>query len=346
MFNTDGRISSYPKVYNFGHPGLGALVRTPDTVVTVEEKLDGSQISFGINPVSGEVVIRSKGADINPADPPKLFGLAVEGIKTAAYAGRLRTGYVYRGEAICSRRHNSLQYDRFPETGVVLYDIEAWDDVTQAYTLLRTNRASMAAEAGFEFTPVHLVATLQEVFGSDMNAALEKLLEIPPMLGGAYSEGVVIKAHDLFGVDGKFLAGKFVRPEFRELNDKTWKSAPRGDGTGWERNFAAAVMTQVNRVARWQKALQHLRDTGALTGEPRDIPVLMQYVSTDGQEELTPVIEAMAKKAWKSVSKGLTAGLAEWYKQKLVDEQAAEYAGRTAFDTSVADDHITLETQP
>lgn len=334
MFSSEGYLSSYPKVHNIGHPALNLLVQNPDTVVTVEEKLDGSQISFGVNPVSGEVVIRSKNSHIDPAAPPKLFALAVEGILAAARANRLRTGYVYRGEAICSKRHNSLMYDRFPENGVVLYDIEAYDDMTQSWRLLTAERATIAAEAGFEMTPVHLVATLREVFGEDMNAALQRLLEIPAMLGGKFSEGVVLKAHDLFGIDGKFLVAKYVRTEFRELNDETWKTGPRGEGMGWERPFAAAVMTRVNRAARWEKGLSALRESGSLEGSPRDIPTLMKYVSQDGEEELTPILQDMAKKAWKSVSKGLTAGLAEWYKERLAAEQSSTYQAAVGLPVS------------
>lgn len=323
MFASNG-ISSYPKVYNIGHPALTPLITAVRPIVSVEEKLDGSQISFGIDPTHGEVVIRSKGASIDPASPPKLFALAVESIKTAAYANRLPTGTVFRAEAICSRRHNSLQYDRIPEGGLMVYDIEYFDADTGGYTLIEpARRAEMAREAGFESVPVHVVCSLPELFGEDMSTALDRLLSIPPVLGGDYTEGVVIKSHDLFGVDGKFLIAKHVRPAFRELHAKTWKP---NVGDGWERAFAAGVLAAIHREARWEKAVSALRERGELLGEMRDMPTLMQHVSRDGYDEIIPVMQDMVTKAWKQVSKGLTAGFAEWYKERLVGEQAAQYA--------------------
>lgn len=38
-------IESYPKIYNMGHAAIAELLLGE---VTVEEKVDGSQISFGI----------------------------------------------------------------------------------------------------------------------------------------------------------------------------------------------------------------------------------------------------------------------------------------------------------
>lgn len=323
-------IPSYPKVYNIGHPGLADLFANPETLVTVEEKLDGSQISFGVDHEMGILTIRSKNAHINPFDPPKLFGLAVRSIVEKHEAGLLPRGVVFRGEAICSRRHNRLQYDRFPEEGVVLFDAEITDLEGMVRHAQRPELEELGQGIGMEVVKAHAVMSLQELLGEDMNAALQRLLGIPSMLGGKFSEGVVIKAHSLFGLDGKFLAGKYVRPEFRELNNETWKVGARGVGLGWENPFSAAVLTRVNRAARWEKALQALRERGVLQGEMRDIPALMEEISRDGHEELMPVIEEMARKAWKSVGKGLTRGMPEWYKERLVQEQAEAYAASLA----------------
>lgn len=63
-----GAIASYPQVFNLGHRAVADLFLDP---VTVQEKVDGSQISFGIMPQyeaghpTGmyELHIRSKGRE-------------------------------------------------------------------------------------------------------------------------------------------------------------------------------------------------------------------------------------------------------------------------------------------
>lgn len=57
-------IHSYSSIYALGHKALEDLLKTP---VLVEEKLDGSQFSFGVYiNQEGERLLkcRSKGADI------------------------------------------------------------------------------------------------------------------------------------------------------------------------------------------------------------------------------------------------------------------------------------------
>jgi hypothetical protein len=51
---------SYPSIYNLGHRALQDLLTVS---VNVEEKVDGSQFSFGITE-EGEIKLRSKGAVI------------------------------------------------------------------------------------------------------------------------------------------------------------------------------------------------------------------------------------------------------------------------------------------
>jgi len=50
---------SYPKVWNLGHPNIAMLFEED---VTVEEKIDGSQFSFGI--FHGELKCRSRGQQL------------------------------------------------------------------------------------------------------------------------------------------------------------------------------------------------------------------------------------------------------------------------------------------
>ena len=57
-------INSYPSIYNLGHKAITDLLKGP---VIVEEKIDGSQLSFRKDS-EGSLHIRSKGATIYPED--------------------------------------------------------------------------------------------------------------------------------------------------------------------------------------------------------------------------------------------------------------------------------------
>lgn len=71
---------------------------------------------------------------------------------------------------------------------------------------------------------------------------------------------------------------------------------------------------------RWKKAIQHLRDEGVLQGAPQDIGPLMKEISQDVlKEEEQAIKEMLWKYAWPQISRGVTRGFPEWYKELLLD---------------------------
>jgi len=120
-------ISSYPSIYALGHKAVALLF---EGNVTVQEKVDGSQISFGRYPtliekgvvMESTLKIRSKGAEILIEAPDKMFSLAVAEIKAIAEA--LVPGWTYRGEYLAKPKHNTLVYDRVPRKHIILFDID------------------------------------------------------------------------------------------------------------------------------------------------------------------------------------------------------------------------------
>ena len=71
---------SYPSTFALGHRYVAELFHDP---VLIEEKIDGSQISFGVFPVIDGVdelvlKVKSKGAEINVIAPEKMFSKAVQ----------------------------------------------------------------------------------------------------------------------------------------------------------------------------------------------------------------------------------------------------------------------------
>ena len=109
---------SYPSIYALGHAAVAELLLDP---VVAEEKIDGSQYSFGR--FSGALKVRSKGKQMIVESPEKIFRKAVEYVATLD----LRDGWTYRGEVLDKPKHNALAYDRVPKGNVILFDINTVD---------------------------------------------------------------------------------------------------------------------------------------------------------------------------------------------------------------------------
>lgn len=296
---------SYPSIFNVGHRAVTELLACPDLIV--EEKLDGSQFSFGV--FGGELRIRSKGL-VMPIDAPeKMFNFAAETVKTLA--PELRDGWTYRAEFFRVPKHNTLRYERIPKAHVILFDVNpaeesylAWDD-----------KFAEGNRLGLEVVPLlHRGAVTLDL--------LKALLDRESVLGGVKIEGVVIKpaAYNVFGVDKKVLMAKHVSESFKEVHKTEWrKSNPtRGDVVD---GLTEALRTE----ARWEKAIQHLRERGQITDSPKDIGALMVEVRADIEKEMrSEVAIRLIDHFWPQIVRGTTRGLPEWYKERLLKNAFTE----------------------
>jgi hypothetical protein len=305
-------ISGYSEIYNIGHRALDGFFAGP---VNVEEKIDGSQISFGI--IDGELLIRSKRCPINPVDPDNLFKPAVDAIVERGHL--LKPGLIYRGEAVCRHRHNTLQYARTPVGFIVIYDICGFGE----HYLNEFDRADETARVCFE--PI-------TVFGSgikiDSAEQLRGLLENESQLGGAKIEGVVCKpvGYDLFDRNKKVLMAKYVSEAFKEKHTK----AGNVNGRSGQVEVVQLLGEKYRIEARWRKAVQHLRESGKLESDPTDIPHLMKEVVTDIEKEESEAIkQELFNWAWPQLKKLVNRGLPEWYKGTLVESQFAKEVNET-----------------
>ena len=111
-------ISSYPKIHNVGHPEIMDFFDDP---VLIEEKIDGSQISFMLRH-DGELFIKSKKQMIEIDCPEKMFQIAVDEILALKHL--LTPNFIYRGEYLKKPHHNALTYERVPAHHIILYDVE------------------------------------------------------------------------------------------------------------------------------------------------------------------------------------------------------------------------------
>lgn len=307
-------LKSYPSIFSFGHRAIADLLTVP---VYVQEKIDGSQFSFGLirstdleilhGADSYELICKSKGAEIFLETADKLFKCAVEYVYSIK--DKLVPGWTYRGEVLCRPRHNTLAYDRVPRHNVVIFDVNTSEETYLTYESM----TEYAAGLDLEVVPLlyqGIVTTADQ---------LKAFLETQSFLGGQKVEGVVVKpvGYGLFGVDKKALMGKYVSEAFKEIHGGEWKKNNPSNNEVVER-----VALLYKTPARWQKSIQHLKEAGQLEDSPRDIGKLMKEVNTDVLKECEAEIkEELFKQAWPKIARIITAGLPEYYKKMLLDKQ-------------------------
>jgi hypothetical protein len=99
-------LRSYSSIYNVGHRALAGLFDGP---VIVEEKVDGSQFSFGLG-TDDVLRARSKGAEINLEAPKKMLSRGVETVKALQAGGVLTPGWTSRRRDVRrGSRHQRIQ---------------------------------------------------------------------------------------------------------------------------------------------------------------------------------------------------------------------------------------------
>jgi hypothetical protein len=285
-----------------GHPQAKDLLMEN---VYVQEKIDGSQFSFGL--INGEVLIKSKGANIVPDAPPTMFKTAVETVLRLHAEGLLTPEWTYRGEVLNHPKHNVLAYDRVPDGNIILFDIS--DDYESF--LPPTAVHCQAGRLGLEAVPTFFYGKV-----TSSEQVLEFLDKVS-VLGGQKIEGVVIKNYFRHGIDGKQLMGKYVSEAFKEVHTGEWKKA-----NPTRNDIIDAIAGDLRTPARWAKAVQHLRDRGELTESPKDIGSLIKEVIDDVKtEEEAAIKERLFKYAWKIIGRVIVSGLPEWYKEQLLEKQ-------------------------
>jgi hypothetical protein len=290
---------SYPKVYNVGHPAIKELFNEP---VLVQEKIDGSQFSFGKTP-EGQVLVRSRGRVFPVDGPDDMFTLACE--RVLAVSDKLIPGHTYRGEYLRKPKHNTLCYDRVPTNNIMIFDITCSE-----HTYLPDIEVSCyAQDLGFEYVGSNClkVNTLEE---------MKALMDLPSKLGGK-REGLVFKNYGRFTKDGHAMMGKYVSEEFKEVHKGEWKESNPTQG-----DIIQRLQDTYCTPARWLKAEQHLRDAGKLSGEPKDIGLLIKEAKKDFSEEVkAEAMEDLWRWAREKLLDQCIRGLPEWYKEKLAKEQ-------------------------
>jgi hypothetical protein len=297
-------IPSYCKVFALGDRHTAGIFDHP---VEITEKLDGSQFAFG--KLDGQVLFRSKGTQLFVETADKLFKPAVSHIFEIQEV--LPEGMFFYGETLCRPKHNTLNYASVPKNHVALFaglfadgsvvkpgDVRWWADKFEV-----------------DYVPVLHV-------GLASPETVVKLLENESYLKGAQIEGVVVKNfYKELMLGGKvypFVQGKFVSEKFKEVHRAGWTGEHTARGR-WE-DLKYGYKTE----ARWDKAIQHLREVGALEDSPRDIGKIIKEIQRDIEdEEQENIKEVLWNEFGKEVTRVAVGGFPEYYKNRLLNNATA-----------------------
>lgn len=293
-------ISSYGKVYAIGHAAIADVFDGP---VNVEEKVDGSQFSFGVNPSNGILECRSRNCVVAASNITGLFAEACSVVRSIEE--KLNPNYTYRCEYLQKPKHNVLAYDRIPTNHLMLFDVEM---PGQNY-LTPSQRMKEAEHLGIEAVPI--IASNIEISSVEQ---LVDMLDLVSILGGQNIEGVVVKNYKRFTNGGHVMKGKYVSEKFKEVNRANWR-----DANPTQTDIKLRIGQDLRTEARWMKAVQHLRERGELVNDPKDIGPLIKELQEDTIEECGRYIkDRLLSWALKDITRVIVRGFPEWYKEQLL----------------------------
>lgn len=302
-------LRSYPKIYALGHKAIRSIFEGP---VVVQEKVDGSQFSFGV--IEGKLVLRSRGQEIQQPCSNALFAGAAATATRLFEDGKLVEGWIYRGEVISKPKHNTLEYARVPVGNVILFDIDTGLEERMQPRELLINGLALGLEVVPTFT--------QSIVDSpeDVKAWLGR----ESVLGGCNIEGVVVKNYSAFNShDGNMMMGKYVCDSFKEKHVKSWKVA-----NPTKKDAILSIIDALSTDARFEKGVQRRRDAGLLADAPEDIGPIMSDIMRDTVEEEEGWIKhQLYARFEKEILRGTVKRFPFWYKERLLAQQ---------FETEVA----------
>lgn len=295
-------LHSYSDIMHVAHKTISEIWSEP---VEIQEKVDGSQFSFGLDS-DGNLLMRSKGQQLHEDAPSSnMFKEAIESVKERS--DLLVPGQTWRGEYLRTAKHNTLRYDRTPKDNIVIFDVE----LSLGEFASVQQRSEMASFIGYETVPT-LFTGIWDLDLSD----LKQFLELNSFLGGTKIEGIVVKCYNKF-YGGKPMMGKLVSDAFKEVHQKEWKK-----GNPTKGDIVQQLIESYRTEARWRKSVQHMRERGELTNSPRDIGPLLKEISQDILKEEEEVIkDALFKLAWPQISRGVGGGFPDWYRDYLLEDE-------------------------
>jgi hypothetical protein len=313
-------LPSIPKIYALGQRHNSCIF---EDLVQVEEKIDGSQFSFGV--VNGKIECRSKGQPIDPNDPGMFklaFSNAVGAVQMVLYRSSHTVsleGLIFQCEYLAKPKHNILAYSRVPKNNLVLFDVRLPDGSYAG----RGAREMWAAELGIEAVQVFYQGYLPVTTNFD---SFGEYHSRESQLGGVKVEGVVVKNYSKVHPESESstpldhrlakapMTAKIVAPAFKEKR----ATIPGNPGKDGAKEIVEKLTNCLRTEARWLKAIQHLREAGKLTNENKDIGPLCREIQADILAEETDWIkQRLFDEFSKQILNGTVVGFAQFYQSSI-----------------------------
>jgi len=295
-------IGSFPKIFPVGSDYIQNLFKGD---VEITEKIDGSQFDFGCTK-EGQIVLRSKNQEMFIDKYEKMFEQAINFVIDKQEELLRYPGVYFYSEFLSKPKHNVLCYKRIPQNNLILFGVLI---VGMGFVNRYEEIRKWGDRIGLETVPLLYYGKVKSC------EELTPLLKTKSILGNTEIEGIVIKNYnELITLGNKIYPtfGKYVREDFKERLNRTWTT-----GKDKVQIFIDSFRTE----ARWDKAIQHLRDSGKLADEPKDIGILLKEIERDLLEEEELNIKNGLYKLFKDqILRRARAGFPEYYKKKLLEK--------------------------
>lgn len=299
-------IESYQKIQQIYHKEVADILKCSNIVI--EEKVDGSQFRIEIDP-SGEIRCGSHHQELSMVD--SMFKLATDQAESIFAGYKPVAKVTVFCEYLKSVKQNSLVYDRVPKNNLVIFDVKVGDRYSP-----RAEKVKFAETFGMEVVP----ALFQGNGEAITPEVIQDFLKWKSFLGGAIIEGLVIKAYNEFYdvnlypyLQGHWKCAKIVRDDFKEMNGENQVSQNRG---------IERIKSMFCTEARWNKAIQHCKELGQITGDMKDLKYLVPEVQNDlEKEEIETIKNELYKEFSKEIIRHSVKGLPEWYHKYLYSNE-------------------------
>lgn len=225
----------------------------------IQEKVDGSQLSFCLDAFTGELRFFNRGKE-KVAPYQKVFLRTITALQARLKNVDVDPDLVFHGEAVGSRKHNVTVYQRVPRYGFVLFGAQRGTEYLNLDELRK-----VATRYDLE-----LVHVIYENKDENLNPyeKISKLMEtrIESALGGE-AEGLVLKHPAFVKPNGAISTSKFkfVYPQFKEVHRKKQKKA-----VSTPEDFLHDLVSWFNQDAWMSKAVFRLRDNGVIDPDCKD----------------------------------------------------------------------------
>lgn len=235
-----------------------------------------------------------------------MFAPAVETVKQL----KLPNDIFFFGETLHRPKHNALTYNAVPKGHIALFGAV---HVSEQVWLPHEDVSGWANDFKIDVVPLISAGRLVH---DELIENLHKFLQLESYLGGPNIEGIVIKNLHQDMMIGEqyvpFLTGKYVSEAFKEVHSN------KKYGTAERKSKLEQLYESYRNEARWNKAVQHLKEKGTFAAELPTIGKIISEVKLDILEERSDEIKEDLFSIFKAdLLRYSVRGLPEWFKEKL-----------------------------